>query len=121
MTNFIIDAAKEKIILNIIIDDNLYSNEYSYNRKNFDSLGLIIFKFLDKNKVEVNEISNIFIKQGPGKLTSIRSVTAICKAIRLSNNINLYGFNADHIGQNDYKKLLNFLESETLRKNLIKL
>ena len=121
MINLIIDVAKEKIILNIIIDDNLYSNEYSNNRKNFDSLVLTIFKFLDENKVELKEISNIFIKQGSGKLTSIRSVTAICKALRMSNNVNLYGFNEEHIGQNDYKKLLNFLKSETLRKNLIKL
>ena len=37
----------------------------------------------------------------------------------MSNNINLYGFSANQIEDNDYKKLLELSEKGVLTKNLI--
>ena len=48
MNNLIIDAANDKIILQIILKSKSYTNEYLNNSENFDQLSSIIFQFLNK-------------------------------------------------------------------------
>ena len=61
----------------------------------------------------------MFVNVGPGKFSSIRSSIVSCKAISMSNNIDLYGFSSNQIEDNDYKKLLELSEKGGLMKNLI--
>ena len=65
MINLIIDAADEKIFFKIINNDESYTSEYINNRENFDKLIILIFKFLDENKIKIKNIDNIFVNQGP--------------------------------------------------------
>tara|TARA_Y100000816_G_C26046808_1_gene548593 strand:+ start:465 stop:839 length:375 start_codon:yes stop_codon:yes gene_type:complete len=120
MKNLIIDAAKDKIFLNIIFDNKSYTNEYSNSRENFDNLSVLIFEFLKKKGLKIGELTNIFVNQGPGKFSGIRSSITICKAISMSNSINLYGFSSNQIKDNNYNKILDLLEKGALIKNLIK-
>ena len=117
--NLIVDAAKDKVFLNIITNKQSYTNEYSNTKENFDKMSLIIFDFLKKNNLKLKYIKNLFVNVGPGKFSSIRSSIVLCKALSMSNNINLYGFSANQIEDNDYKKLLELSEKGFLTKNLI--
>ena len=117
--NLIVDAAKDKVFLNIITNKQSYTNEYSNTKENFDKMGIIIFEFLEKNNFKLEEIKNLYVNIGPGKFSSIRSSIVLCKALSMSNNINLYGFSANQIEDNDYKKLLELSEKGVLTKNLI--
>jgi len=117
--NLIVDAAKDKVFLNIITNKQSYTNEYSNTKENFDKIGIIIFEFLEKNNFKLEEIKNLYVNIGPGKFSSIRSSIVLCKALSMSNNINLYGFSANQIEDNDYKKLLELSEKGVLTKNLI--
>ena len=117
--NLIVDAAKDKVFLKIITNKQSYTNEYSNTKENFDKMGIIIFKFLEKNNFKFEEIKNLYVNIGPGKFSSIRSSIVLCKALSMSNNINLYGFSANQIEDNDYKKLLELSEKGVLTKNLI--
>ena len=47
--NLIIDAANEKIILKIIDQGKIYTNDYENSRKNFDKFAILLFNFLEKN------------------------------------------------------------------------
>ena len=117
--NLIVDAAKDKVFLKIITNEQSYTNEYSNTKENFDKMSLIIFDFLKKNNLKMEYIKNLFVNVGPGKFSSIRSSIVSCKALSMSNNINLYGFSSNQIKNNDYKKLLELSEKGVLMKNLI--
>ena len=117
--NLIVDAAKDKVFLKIITNDQSYTNEYSNTKENFDKMSTIIFDFLKKNNLKLKYIKNLFVNVGPGKFSSIRSSIVSCKAISMSNNIDLYGFSSNQIEDNDYKKLLELSEKGVLMKNLI--
>ena len=117
--NLIVDAAKDKVFLKIITNEQSYTNEYSNTKENFDKMSIIIFDFLKKNNLKFDHIKNLFVNVGPGKLSSIRSSIVSCKALSMSNNINLYGFSSNQIEDNDYKRLLELSEKGVLMKNLI--
>ena len=117
--NLIVDAAKDKVFLKIITNKQSYTNEYSNTKENFDKMGIIIFDFLKKNNFKLEKIKNLYVNIGPGKYSSIRSSIVLCKALSMSNNINLYGFSANQIEDNDYKKLLELSEKGVLTINLI--
>tara|TARA_B100001027_G_scaffold75719_2_gene51692 strand:+ start:6188 stop:6562 length:375 start_codon:yes stop_codon:yes gene_type:complete len=120
MNSLIVDAAKDFIFLQIIKDDKSYTNEYSNSRENFDRMGLFIFEHLNINNVNINDLTNIFVNQGPGNFTGIRASIATCKAISVSNNINLYGFESSQINDKNYNKLLDLLKKGVLIKKIIK-
>ena len=117
--NLIVDAAKDKVFLKIITNKQSYTNEYSNTKENFDKMGIIIFEFLEKNNFKLEEIKNLYVNIGPGKFSSIRSSIVLCKALSMSNNINLYGFSSNQIENNDYEKLPELSEKGVLMKNLI--
>ena len=119
MKNLIIDTATDKIFLKIINNNKEYNIKHDNCRENFDELVNIVFKFLSENHIELSEISNIFINQGPGKYTSIRSAISIVKAIKISRNINIYGYYTSQIINNNYNILLKLLKEGRLTKNFI--
>jgi len=119
MTNLIIDTAGEKIFLKIITKNKEYINNHDNCRENFDELVKIIFNFLDQNNINLLKIDNIFINQGPGKYTSIRSAISIGKALKISKNINIYGYYSTQIINNNYDILMELLKEGRLTKNFI--
>ncbi len=52
-----------------------------------------ILDFFKENKLEFEDISNIFVNQGPGNFSGLRGSLAIAKGISLSKNLNLFGYN----------------------------
>ena len=119
MTNLIIDTAGEKIFLKIITKNKEYINNHDNCRENFDELVNLVFEFLNRYDIELSKINNIFVNQGPGKYTSIRSAISLVKAINVSMNINIYGYFSSQITNNNYKNLINLLEEGRLTKNFI--
>jgi len=119
MTSFIIDTTGEKIFLKIISGDKEYINNNNNCRENFDKFVKIIFSFLEQNNINLSKIDNIFINQGPGHYTSIRSAISIVKALKISKKINIYGYYSTQIINNNYDILFNLLKEGRLTKNFI--
>tara|TARA_Y100000590_G_scaffold133326_1_gene152445 strand:+ start:166 stop:537 length:372 start_codon:yes stop_codon:yes gene_type:complete len=120
MNNLIIDAANEKIFFIIMADRKSYTTEYINNRENFDKLTILITKFLETHNLNIKNISNIFVNQGPGKFSAIRSSLAIVKALSFVNKIDIYGFNSDQINNKNYVEIIELFNKGLLIKNLIK-
>ena len=120
MNNLIIDAANDKIFFMIIADNKSYSSEFSNNRENFDKLTILIIKFLENHHLNIKNLSNIFVNQGPGKFSGIRASLATAKAISFVNKIDLYGFNSDQVINQNYAKIIDLFNKGVLIKNLIK-
>ena len=120
MKNLIIDATKEEIFFSVITNTQSYNTSYTNSRENFDKFMDFLLAFFKKNKIKFKDIEKIFVNQGPGKTSSIRTSIAIAKAIALSQNISLYGFNSKDFDGKDYKKLLKLEKNNLLNKDLIK-
>ena len=120
MNNLIIDAASDKIFFTIIADNKSYTSEFSNNRENFDKLAILIVKFLENHHLNIKNLSNIFVNQGPGKFSGIRASLAMVKALCFANKINLYGFNSDQVIDQNYAKIIDLYNKGVLIKNLIK-
>ena len=120
MKNLIIDATKEEVFFMVITDSQSYTTTYINSRENFDKFMDLLLIFFKKYKIELNKIEKIFVNQGPGKLSSIRTSIAIAKAIALSKNIGLFGFDSNDFDGKDYKKILKLKKKNQLNKDLIK-
>ena len=121
MINLIIDAAKDKIFFKIIANNKSYTSEYINSRENFDKFIVLLFNFLEENKIEIKQINNIFVNQGPGKFSSIRTSLSVVKGLSITNKLNLYGFNSDQLTDQNYNEIIELFSKGLLRKNLIKL
>ena len=120
MKNLIIDAAKEEVFFSIITNSKSYTTSYINSRENFDKFMEILLAFFKKNKIKLKDIEKIFVNQGPGKISSIRTSISIAKAIAISNNISLIGFNSKDLEGKNYKKILKLEKKNMLNKELIK-
>ena len=120
IVDLIIDATSDKILFKLISKNKIYTNEHENCRKNFDKFSILLMKFLTKNRHSLENVRNVFINQGPGKYTSIRTSMATIKALQLVYDFNYYGFNNKDIIDGDYSKILQLFRQKKLIKNLIK-
>ena len=120
MKNLIIDAAADKIFFKVINDNESYTSDYPNSRENFDKFVILLFNFLKKNKINVKEINNIFVNQGPGKFSGIRTSISVAKALSITNKFNLYGFDSKLVKNQNYDKIIDLFNKGLLIKNLIK-
>ena len=120
IVDLIIDAASDKILFKLISREKTYTNEHENCRKNFDKFSILLMKFIAKKQYSLETVRNVFINQGPGKYSSIRTSMAIIKALQLVYGFNYYGFRTKDIVDGDYKKILQLFRQKKLIKNLIK-
>ena len=120
IVNLIIDATSDKILFKLISKNKTYTNEHENSRKNFDKFSILLMKFLTKKQNSLENVRNVFINQGPGKYTSIRTSMATIKALQLVYDFNYFGFNNKDKVDGDYKKILQLFRQKKLIKNLIK-
>ena len=120
MKNLIIDAAADKIFFKVINDNESYTRDYPNSRENFDKFVTLLFNFLKKNKINIKEINNIFVNQGPGKFSGIRISISTAKALSFTNKLNLYGFDSELVKNQNYDKIIDLFNKGLLIKNLIK-
>jgi len=63
------------------------------DKMNNDLLMKQILVFFKENKLKLENMSQIFVNQGPGNFSGLRGSLATAKGISLSKNINLFGYN----------------------------
>ncbi len=81
---------------------------------------ILIMNFLKKHNSNLDEITQIFVNQGPGKVSSIRNSIAIAKGIAFAKNIDLYGFLSEHLTDKSLEQLVKIDKKNFTNINLIK-
>ena len=122
MNNLIIDAAKDEIILTLIINKNIYTCRKENSKINFDKLTIIIEEFLVKNEVTLDDIKNIYVNRGPGSFAGIRNSLSVIKALFLTKKIDYYCFSFSDFGMSDkikYEDVPYLCDKFKIKKNLI--
>ena len=120
IVDLIIDAASDRILFKLISRDKTYTNEHENCRKNFDKFSILLMNFLTRKQYSFEKVRNVFINQGPGKYTSIRTSMAIIKALKLVYGFDYYGFNNKDVVDGKDGKILQLFKQKKLIKNLIK-
>ena len=120
MNTLVIDAANEKIFFSLITNKESYTTTHINSRENFDKIMMLILNFLNKHNSNLDKITQIFVNQGPGKISSIRNTIAIAKGIAFAKNIDLYGFLSEQLINKGIEQLVKIDKKNFTNINLIK-
>ena len=119
MNFLVIDGAQNKINFFSNFNNNSYHKTIKASKNNNEKFSIELFKFFDENGIKLGQLNNIFVNQGPGKFSGIRTSIAIAKALSITNKLNLYGFNFNDLKDMNYKNVIDLYEKGVLTKNLI--
>ena len=122
MNKLIIDATKNEIFLMIINKDINYSITHENTKTNYEKLTLLIKEFLDKKKLSLKNISQIYVNRGHGSFAGIRNSFSIVKAIHLAHKIDYYSFSFDDFDEKNevkHENIPKLCEKFKVEKNLI--
>ena len=122
MSKLIIDTTKNEIFLMIMNKDINYSITHENTKTNYEKLTLLIKDFLDKKKLKLKDISQIYINRGPGSFAGIRNSFSIVKAMHLVHKIDYYSFSFDDFNEKNevkYENIPKLCEKFKVEKNLI--
>ena len=120
---------KDFIILNCIgkddkiglrINENFYIHELDYKINNNDQLVSNILNLVKKYKVNINNKFSIIVNIGPGSFSAIRTSLSVAKGIKISKNINLYGFKNSDLKQFDLANIELLISNDLIQNKLIK-
>ena len=122
MNKLIIDAAKDKIFLMIINNDINYSITHENSKINYEKLSILINDFLNKKKLDLDKVSQIYVNRGPGSFAGIRNSLSVVKAFHLTHKIDYYCFSFEDFGEKNevkYENIPKLCDKLKVEKNLI--
>ena len=92
--NFLsIDGSLKSIIFYVKNNNKSFSETFQSNKYNYENFSSLLINFLERNKVKLENLEKIFVCQGPGNFSSLRTSIAIAKGIGISKNIEIFGYN----------------------------
>ena len=119
MNFLVIDATQDKINFFLRFNTNSYNKSFEASKNNNDKFSMLLFEFFTENNIKLSELSHVFVNQGPGKFSGIRTSIAVAKALSITNGLNLYGFNSHDLKDMNYMNIIDLYEKGRLTKNLI--
>ena len=92
--NFLsIDCSTDSGSLFIKIKNKTFIKFLQSDKLSNDLLMKKILDFIKENNLEIDDLSHIFVNQGPGNFSGLRGSIATAKGISLSKNLILSGYN----------------------------
>ena len=119
MNFLVIDGTQNKINFFSYFNNNSYNKSFQFSKNNNEKFSTLLFSFLNENNINLNELNNVFVNQGPGKFSGIRTSIAVAKALSITNKLNLYGFNSEELKGMNYMHIIDLYNEGRLTKNLI--
>ena len=92
--NFLsIDCSTDIGSLFVKTKNKTFSKILQSDKSNNDLLMKQILDFFKENNLKFDDISKIFVNQGPGNFSGLRGSLAIAKGVSIAKNLNLFGYN----------------------------
>ena len=106
--NFLsIDSTLKQMIFFLKHEKRTYISKYHNTKENNENFINLLINFLDKNNFKLHNIENIFVNQGPGNFSSVRTSISVAKGLKISSKLKLFGYNTfDLLGSTFYNKSL---------------
>ena len=119
MNFLVIDGTQDKINFFSYFNHYSYNKSFEASKNNNEKFSMLLFDFFKENNIKLSKLNNIFVNQGPGKFSGIRTSIAVAKALSITNRLNLYGFNSDDLKDKNYIDIIDLYQKGLLTKNLI--
>jgi hypothetical protein len=102
------------------VDNNFFIHDFNFKTRNNDQLIISILNLAKKHKVNIDNDFSILVNFGPGSFSSMRISLAVAKGIRISKNIDIYGFKDSDLSQFNPANIEFLIKKKLIQKNLIK-
>ena len=89
MNFLLIDGASNKICFFSHFNNNSYNQSFEGSKNNYEKFSILLFDFLNQNNINLNKLSHLFVNQGPGSFSGIRTSIAVAKGLSITNKLNL--------------------------------
>jgi len=127
--NFLsIDCSTDIGSLFVKTKNKTFSTILQSDKSNNDLLMKQILDFFKENNLKFDDISQVFVNQGPGNFSGLRGSLAIAKGVSIAKNLNLFGYNTfiwscvRFFDKKDFiYSLIKFREKYFIKKNKKKL
>ena len=122
MNKLIVDATNDNIFLMVIKNKNIYSVSYENSKTNYEKIVILINDFLNDYSLKIENISKIYVNQGPGSFAGIRNSLAVVKAYYVAKRIDYYCFSFNDFkkySNKKYENIPNLCDKLGIKKNLI--
>ena len=93
MNFFSIDCSTDIGSLFVKTKNKTFIKVLQSDKSNNDLLMKHILDFFKENNLNFDDISQIFVNQGPGNFSGLRGSLSTAKGVSLSKNLNLFGYN----------------------------
>ena len=102
------------------INNNFYIHDFQTKIKNNEILVSTILNLTNKHKANFDKNFSILINNGPGSFSTIRVALSIAKGIKISNNVQLFGFKDKDLSQFNLENIEVLINKSLIEKKLIK-
>ena len=120
MNFLLIDGAMDKIYFFSHFNNNSYNQSFESSKNNYEKFSILLFDFLNQNNIDLSKLRHLFVNQGPGNFSGIRTSVAVAKGLFITRKLDLYGFNSYDLKDMNYLNIILLYEKGQLVKNLIK-
>ena len=102
------------------INNNFFIHDFQTKIKNNEILVSTILNFTNKHKANIDEDFTVLVNNGPGSFSTIRVALSIAKGIKISNNVQLFGFKDKDLSQFNLENIEVLINKKLIEKKLIK-
>ena len=102
------------------INNNFFVHDFQTKIQNNEILVSTILNLTKKHKANINKDFTVLVNNGPGSFSTIRVALAVAKGIKISNNVNLFGFKDKDLLQFNLENIEVLINKNLIEKKLIK-
>jgi tRNA A37 threonylcarbamoyladenosine modification protein TsaB len=102
------------------INNNFFIHDFQTKIQNNEILVSTILNLVNKHKANINKDFSILINNGPGSFSTIRVALSVAKGIKISNNVQLFGFKNSDLPQFNLENIEVLINKNLIEKKLIK-
>ena len=102
------------------INNNFFIHDFQTKIKNNEILTATILNLTNKYKANIDENFTVLVNNGPGSFSTIRVALAVAKGIKISKNVQLFGFKDKHLSQFNLENIELLINENLIDKKLIK-
>ena len=102
------------------INNNFFIHDFQTKIQNNEILVSTILNLANKHKANIDKNFSILVNYGPGSFSTIRVALSVAKGIKISKNVNLFGFQNSDLPQFNLENIEVLINKNLIEKKLIK-
>ena len=116
----IINCTGKNDKIGLKINNNFFIHDFQTKIKNNEILTATILNLANKHKANINQNFTVLVNNGPGSFSTIRVALAVAKGIKISKNVQLFGFKDKDLSQFNLANIEVLIDKNLIEKKLIK-